>query len=200
MSTTIHPTAEVSDAATIGEGCRIWHQAQVREGASLGPGCIVGKGVYVDTGVSLGANCKVQNYACLFKGVTLEDGVFVGPHVVFTNDRLPRAITPDGSLKSETDWEIGPVHVARGASIGSRAVILPGVNIGQWALVGAGAVVTKDVPGHALVAGNPARQVGWVCACASRLSDALECPRCGRLYERAGDSLVQAPSAAARGR
>ena len=197
--TTIHPSAEVSPGATIGDGCRIWHQAQVREGATLGPGCIIGKGVYIDAGVQVGANCKVQNYSCLYHGVSLEDGVFVGPHVVFTNDRLPRAINPDGSLKSDDDWTVGESHVGRGAAIGSRSVILPGIQVGRWALVGAGSVVTRDVPDHALVAGNPAKQVGWVCSCAEKLSEDLACGRCRRSYRRSGSGLAPAAEGAVSG-
>ncbi len=185
----VHPTAEVSDRASIGDGASIWHQAQVREGASVGAGCIIGKGVYVGAGVSVGTNCKVQNYSCLYEGVTLEDGVFVGPEVVFTNDRYPRAINPDGTLKSADDWQVGPTTVRYGAAIGSRSVILPGRTIGRWALVAAGSVVTKDVPAHALVAGNPARQAGWVCVCAHRLDDGLGCPNCGRRYRHQADGL-----------
>jgi acetyltransferase-like isoleucine patch superfamily enzyme len=196
VTSTVHPTAEVHPAAMIGDGCRIWHQAQVREGAALGPGCIVGKGAYVGEHVKVGASCKIQNYACLYPGVTLEDGVFIGPHVVFTNDRLPRAINPDGSLKSDADWHIGPTTVRYGASVGSRVVVLPGLTIGRWALVGAGAVVTNDVQDHALVAGNPARSIGWVCVCASRLTPELRCPECGREYATtaAGLEAVTAPS------
>ncbi|MEP7215186.1 MAG: acyltransferase [Anaerolineaceae bacterium] len=182
MTVRVHPTADVSDQATIGEGASIWHQAQVREGAVIGPGCIIGKGVYVGAEVSVGANCKVQNYSCLYEGVTLEDGVFVGPEVVFTNDRFPRAINPDGTLKTTDDWHIGPSLVRYGAAVGSRSVIVPGITIGRWALIGAGSVVTKDVPDHALVVGTPARQMGWVCVCAQRLSADLECAGCGRAY------------------
>jgi acetyltransferase-like isoleucine patch superfamily enzyme len=192
VTATIHPTAEVHPDAVIGDGCRIWHQAQVREGAALGPGCIIGKGAYIGEHVSVGANCKVQNYACLYPGVSLEDGVFIGPHVVFTNDRLPRAITPDGSLKSDADWQIGPTLVRYGASLGSRAVVLPGLSIGRWSLVGAGAVVTKDVPHHALVVGNPARRVGWVCVCAATLSLGLVCGSCGRSFEMSIEGLQPA--------
>lgn len=166
----IHPTAEVSDAASVGDGARIWHQAQVREGASVGPGCIIGKGVYIGAGVQVGANCKVQNYSCLYEGLTLEDGVFVGPEVVFTNDRYPRAINPDGTLKAESDWELGRSLVKFGAAVGSRSVILPGITIGRWALVAAGSVVTKDVPDYALVAGNPARIIGSVDESGRRVS------------------------------
>lgn len=190
MSFRVHPTAEVSDRARIGEGASIWHQAQVRENAGIGPGCIIGKGVYIGADVQVGANCKVQNYSCVYEGTTLEDGVFVGPEVVFTNDRFPRAINPDGTLKSASDWECVGATVQYGAAVGSRSVVLPGVRIGRWALVGAGSVVTKDVPAHGLVIGNPARQVGWVCQCARRLDDGLGCSECGRQYQRTPDGLA----------
>ncbi|MBI2764331.1 MAG: N-acetyltransferase [Chloroflexi bacterium] len=188
----VHPTAEVSDRATIGEGASIWHQAQVRENASVGPGCIIGKGVYIGEGVSVGANCKVQNYSCVYEGATLEDGVFVGPEVVFTNDRYPRAINPDGTLKAASDWECQGATVRYGAAIGSRSVILPGVTIGRWALIAAGSVVTNDVPDHGIVAGNPARSMGWVCVCARRLDAALRCPACARRYHRTETGLAPA--------
>lgn len=185
----IHPTAEVSQAATIGEGASVWHQAQVRERASIGPGAIIGKGVYIGADVQVGANCKVQNYACVYEGTTLEDGVFVGPAVVFTNDRYPRAINPDGSLKSANDWECEGATVRYGAAIGARSVVLPGVTIGPWALVAAGSTVTHDVPGHAIVLGSPARQSGWVCQCAHRLDVRLTCPACGRSYVETASGL-----------
>lgn len=185
----IHPTADVSPRATLGAGTRVWHEAQVREGAVLGRNCILGKGVYVDFGVRLGDNVKVQNRASIYHGVTLEDGVFVGPHVIFTNDKLPRAINPDGSLKSDADWEVGQVLVKEGASLGAGAIIGAGVSIGRFALVGAGAVVTRDVPDFGLVYGNPARLVGYVCENGHRAEETQEqraggtlwrCPTCGR--------------------
>jgi acetyltransferase-like isoleucine patch superfamily enzyme len=174
MSTTsatfVHPTAEISPDAVLGEGCRVWRQAHVREGAVVGAGTIVGAGVYVGAGVRLGRNCKVQNNALLYEGLTLDDGVFVGPQVCFTNDFLPRAVNPDLSLKTAEDWEVGETRVSEGASVGAQSVVIAGVRIGKWALVGAGSVVTRDVPDHALVYGQPARLQGWVCRCARRLS------------------------------
>jgi UDP-2-acetamido-3-amino-2,3-dideoxy-glucuronate N-acetyltransferase len=167
----IHPTAEVAPEAQIGDGTRIWRQAHVREFAQIGESCNIGKGVYIDARVHIGSRVKIQNHASIFEGVTLGDGVFVGPHVCFTNDMFPRAITPDGSLKSADDWEITPTLVRYGASIGAASVIVCGVTIGTFALVGAGSVVTRDVPSHALVYGNPARQYGYVCRCARRLTD-----------------------------
>jgi acetyltransferase-like isoleucine patch superfamily enzyme len=170
----IHPTAEVSPQARIGEGCSIWHQAQVREGVHLGRNCIVGKGAYVDFDVQIGDNVKIQNYVSIYHGVEIEDGVFVGPHVCFTNDNLPRAVNRDGSLKAADDWVVGHILVKQGASVGANSTILPKVVIGEWALVGAGSVVTKDVPPHGVVVGNPARLVGFVCACGTRLETGEE--------------------------
>ncbi|WP_136193389.1 acyltransferase [Actinomyces procaprae] len=158
----IAPSADVSPEASIGDGSSIWHLAQVREHAELGPGCIVGRGAYIGEGVRMGRNCKVQNYALIYEPARLGDGVFVGPAVTFTNDHFPRAVNPDGSLKSASDWEPVGVTVQDGASIGARAVCVAPVKIGAWATVAAGAVVTKDVPAHALVAGVPARRIGWV--------------------------------------
>ncbi len=183
----IHPTADVSDKAQIGEGTSIWHQCQIREETQIGQNCIFGKGVYVDFGVKIGDNVKVQNYVSIYHGVEIEDGVFVGPHVCFTNDNLPRAINADGSLKAADDWVLGRILVKRGAALGANSTILPKVVIGAWAMVGSGAVVTKDVPDHGLVVGNPARLIGFVCPCGQRLEagtaeDDLmraECPKCG---------------------
>lgn len=171
----IHPTAEVSERATVGEGTRIWSQAQVREGAVIGANCNIGKNVYVDFGVVIGSMVKIQNNASVYHGVTVEDGVFIGPHVCFCNDMLPRAVTLDGRLKGNDDWEVGPTVVRYGASVGAGSIILPNVTIGSFALVGAGSVVTRSVPDHGLVYGNPARLRGYVCAC-GRLLAGVEAP------------------------
>src|SRR5919197_3119547 len=168
-SSFVHETADVSPEATLGDGCRVWRQVHIREHAQLGPGCKIGEGVYIGQGVRLGANCKVQNQALLYEGVELEDGVFVGPQVCFTYDFLPRAVNPDGSLKSAEDWHVSRTRVREGASLGAQSVVVTGVTIGRWALVGAGTLVTRDVPDHALVFGNPARVRGWVCRCARRV-------------------------------
>ena len=165
-ATFVHPTAEVSAEASLGEGCQVWRQVHIREHAQLGPGCKIGDAAYIGPGVRLGANCKVLNQALLYEGVELEDGVFVGPQVCFTNDFLPRAVNPDLSLKTADDWQLGRTRVREGASIGAQSVVITGVTIGRWALVGAGTVVTCDVPDHALVFGNPGRIRGWVCRCA----------------------------------
>ena len=182
----IHPTSEVSPQAVIGPGTRIWHQAQVRERVRLGTNCIVGKGAYIDFDVVIGDNVKIQNGVYVYHGATVEDGVFLGPGVILTNDKLPRAINPDGSLKSDADWEVSSTLIRRGASIGAGAVVLPGVTVGEFAMVGAGAVVTRDVPAHALVYGNPARSHGYACRCGRPLQ-ALEngqwkCEVCNELY------------------
>lgn len=184
----VHPTAQVSPQATLGAGSRVWNWVQIREGARLGEQCIIAKGVYIDFGVQIGSRVKIQNHASVYHGVTLEDGVFVGPHVCFTNDRLPRAVNADGTLKDDGDWAVTPTLVRSGASLGANSVILPGVTIGRWALVGAGAVVTADVPDHGLALGNPARLVGYVCCCANRLTVIATtgiCSACGLKIELA---------------
>ncbi len=178
----VHETALVEEGASIGAGTRVWHQAQVRTRAQIGARCIIGKGVFVDFDVTIGDDSKLQNYACVYHGVILGRGVFVGPHVVFTNDMRPRATAPTFAPLRDGDWEVGETTVDDGASIGANATILPGIRIGRWAMIGAGSVVTRDVPAYGLVAGTPARRLGWVCACGSRLADdASACPRCGPL-------------------
>lgn len=191
MTTYIHPTAEIAQDATIGEGTRIWHHAQIRNGAIIGQQCIIGKGAYIDSGVTIGHNVKIQNYVSIFHGVTLEDGIFVGPHVCFTNDLHPRAINPDGTLKGADDWVVAKTLVQSGASLGANSTIVCGITIGKWAMVGAGSVVTRNVPDYGLVLGNPARLHGFVCPCGHTLvqaaspepSDAqagihMSCPAC----------------------
>ena len=174
MSTRIAPSADVSEQAVIGEGSSIWHLAQVRERAVLGAGCIVGRGAYIGEGARLGDNCKVQNYALVYEPARLGDGVFIGPAVVLTNDRFPRAVNPDGTLKSAS----------------------------EWAMVAAGAVVTGDVPAHALVAGVPARRIGWVGRAGLPLEAVADgeaafrpgvrrwrCPRTGSVFEEHDDTI-----------
>lgn len=182
----IHPTAEVAASATIGPGTSIWNQAQVREQVTIGADCVIGKNVYVDSGVVIGDRVKVQNNVSLYHGVTVEDGVFIGPHVCFTNDKLPRAVNRDGSAKTDADWQVSPTLVRFGASLGANSTILPGVSIGRWAMVGSGSVVTRDVADHELVVGNPARRIGSACSCGEPLRDAADgtafegpCPSCG---------------------
>jgi UDP-2-acetamido-3-amino-2,3-dideoxy-glucuronate N-acetyltransferase len=196
MATHIVDTADVADSAVIGDGSAVWHLAQVREDAVLGANCIVGRGAYVGPGVRMGDNCKLQNYALVYEPAVLEDGVFVGPAVVFTNDRLPRAVTPDGALKRGDDWDMVAVTCREGASIGARSVCVAPVEIGRWALVAAGSVVTKDVPDFALVAGAPARRVGWVGRTGSRLeqgpsADRWVCPSTGRTYTETDGVLTE---------
>ena len=158
----VQPTADIDDGVELGARTRVWHLAQVRSGARLGADCNIGRGAYIGPGVVLGDACKVQNYALVYEPAVLGDGVFIGPAVVFTNDTYPRAVNPDGSLKNAEDWNPVGVEVSEGAAIGARAVCIAPVRIGAWATVAAGAVVTRDVPAYAVVAGVPARQVGWV--------------------------------------
>ena len=162
MSATVEPSADVSPLAKLGERTRVWHLAQVREDAHVGADCTIGRGAYIGPSVVMGDNCKVQNYALVYEPARVGDGVFIGPAVVLTNDHNPRAVNPDGSVKSGADWEQVGVTLSEGAAIGARSVCVAPVTIGRWALVAAGAVVVDDVPDFALVAGVPARRLGWV--------------------------------------
>jgi acetyltransferase-like isoleucine patch superfamily enzyme len=182
----IHPTAEVEAGAQIGANTRVWHFAHIRAGAVIGENCNIGHSVYVDSGAVIGNSVKLQNRVSIYRGVTLEDGVFVGPHATFTNDKHPRSITPEGSPVSEEDWGPVPTLVSYGASVGAGAVVLPGLTIGRWAMVGAGALVTRDVPDYGLVIGSPARLVGYACACGRTLHDdgtGWCCDHCGVCYD-----------------
>jgi UDP-2-acetamido-3-amino-2,3-dideoxy-glucuronate N-acetyltransferase len=186
LSARIVDSADVDERAEIGDGSSVWHLAQVREGVRMGRGCVVGRGAYIGTGVQMGDNCKVQNYALVYEPAVLEDGVFIGPAVVLTNDTFPRAVNPDGSLKSAHDWEPVGVTIRQGASVGARAVCVAPVTIGRWATVAAGAVVTKDVPDFALVAGVPARRIKWVGRAGVPLEDVGDgrwrCPATDEMY------------------
>jgi UDP-2-acetamido-3-amino-2,3-dideoxy-glucuronate N-acetyltransferase len=175
----VHPTATVDDGAEIGAATRIWHSSHVMPGAVVGRDCILGQNVYVGRDVRVGDGVKIQNNVSVYEGVTLEDGVFCGPSVVFTNVVDPRA-------HIDRKHEFRPTLVRRGATLGANATILCGVTIGEWAFVGAGAVVTHDVPDHALVIGVPARLAGWVCECGRRLDaegDVGRCPDCGSSFD-----------------
>lgn len=189
-------SADVAADALLGAGTSVWHLAQVREGAQLGVNCIIGRGAYVGTGVVMGDHCKVQNYALVYEPALLADGVFIGPAVVLTNDTYPRAINPDGSIKSADDWEPVGVTVERGASIGARATCVAPVTIGAWATVAAGAVVVKDVPAYALVAGVPARRLGWVGEAGHPLVEGEEpggwvCPVTGERYAESDGNIFK---------
>ena len=194
-SARIVASAEVDPTATIGDGSSIWHLVQIRNEAKIGENCIVGRGAYIGTGVEIGDNCKIQNYALVYEPAKLGNGVFIGPAAVLTNDQFPRAVNPDGSLKSASDWDAVGVTIGDGASIGARAVCIAPVKVGAWALVAAGAVVTKDVPDYALVAGVPAKRIRWV----GRAGVPLEaigdnqfcCPITGALYREISSEQLE---------
>ncbi len=158
----VHPSAEVSPKARLGKNTKIWHLAQVRENVVMGENCIVGKNAYIDHDVKIGNNVKIQNNCSIYFDAKIEDGVFIGPHVILTNDKVPRAIDKDGKIKTESNWEHGTTTIKKGASIGAGSIILPDITIGTFAIVGAGSVVTKNVPDFALVYGNPAKVEGYV--------------------------------------
>ncbi|MFI8304462.1 acyltransferase [Streptomyces sp. NPDC085927] len=197
MNFRVQPTAQVDESATIGAGSTVWDLAQIREDARLGSSCIVGRGAYVGPGVRIGDNVKLQNYALVYEPAVLGDGVFVGPAAVLTNDYFPRSVDVEGRLKRGDDWEAVAVVVDEGASLGARSVCVAPVRVGRWALVAAGAVVTRDVPDFALVAGVPARRIGWVGRVGVRLVEhggepgCWECPETGMLYDEKDGGLVE---------
>lgn len=170
----IHPAAHVSPDADIGRGTKIWINSQVREKAVIGEDCIISKDTYIDTWVRIGSRVKIQNGVSIYHGVEIGDDVFIGPNAVFTNDIVPRAFN--------RDWKITNTYVMKGASIGANATIICGKTIGEYSLVGAGSVVTKDVPANAVVVGNPARIIGYICSCGEKLDCAGRCSACGKIF------------------
>lgn len=162
-------SADVDVTASIGDATRVWDLVQIRDRAVIGEQCVIGRGAYIGSGVRIGYRVKIQNLALIYEPAILDDVVFIGPAAVLTNDLRPRAINPDGTLKSTADWDAVGVHVCHGASIGARAVCVAPVAIGRWAMVAAGSTVTKDVTDYALVAGAPAKRIGWVGRSGSRL-------------------------------
>ena len=180
----VHPTAIVDIGASVGPGSKIWHFVHVLSGTTIGAGCVLGQNVMAGPDVTIGDGCKLQNNVAVYKGVTLEADVFCGPSCVFTNVLTPRAFV-------ERKNEFAPTLVRRGATIGANATIVCGVTIGQYAMIGAGAVVTKDIPDHALVVGNRSRQIGWVSRSGERLGKKLTCPRTGETYQETVNGLVR---------
>lgn len=197
----VHDLAMLEEGVTIGARTAIWQRAQVRTGASIGEDCVIGRDAFIDVDVVIGDRVKIQNAALVYHGVTVEDAVFIGPNAILTNDRYPRAVTASGDLAGAGDWTVSPIVLREGCSIGAGAVVVAGTDVGAYATVGAGAVVTRDVPPHALVVGNPARRIGWVCDCGRRLATTagepapaaptddprLECATCGRAFEYVPD-------------
>lgn len=185
MSAYVHPTAVVDEGAQLGDGTKVWHFCHVEGTAVVGEGCSIGQNAYLGRNTVLGDHCKLQNNVSIYEGVTLGRGVFCGPSCVFTNDLTPRALYPKGSA------HFVPTVVEDGASIGANATIVCGHRIGRCAMIGAGAVVTSDVPPHALMLGVPARPSGFVCTCGTLLRDQRTCPVCGRRFEADGEGLKE---------
>jgi UDP-2-acetamido-3-amino-2,3-dideoxy-glucuronate N-acetyltransferase len=210
----IDPSADLQPNVSVGAGSTIWQRTLVREGAVIGTETVIGRDALIDENVAIGDRVRIGDKALIYSGVTIENGVSIGPGAILTNDRFPRAITPTGELAGPDDWKVGPIVLRRGCTVAAGAVVVAGVDVGSYATVGAGAVVTRDVPGHALVAGNPARRIGWVCACGRRLRDStghdappeperyaldtdLVCETCGRHYGYVPDAETLEERAAA---
>ena len=194
-SARVMPGADVEPGASLGAGTTVWQLASVRDGANVGANCVIGRGAYLGPGVRLGDNVKVQNHALIYEPAIVDDGAFVGPAVVFTNDHRPRSVEPDGRQKRAGDWHAVGVTLGEGASVGARAVCVAPVRIGRWAMVGAGAVVTADVPDFALVVGVPARRIGWVGRAGERLESQggglWSCPATGAQYRETGEASIE---------
>ena len=173
----------ISPKSKVGKNTKIWHFVQIREDAEIGDNCIIGKNCYIDFGVKIGNNVKIQNNSSIYNKATIEDGVLIGPHVCFTNDNLPRAINMDGTLKNADDWKRNEIIVRKGASIGANSTILTGVIIGEFALIGAGSVITKNIPSHAIAFGKPTKIKGYICKCCKVKvgleAEELNCESCG---------------------
>lgn len=197
MKYKVAASADVSEDAHIGAGSSVWHLAQVREGVSLGENCVVGRGAYIGPKVRVGDNVKIQNYALVYEPAQVEAGAFIGPAAVLTNDQFPRSVNPDGTPKSAHDWQPVGVTVREGASIGARSVCVAPVTIGRWALVAAGATVVHDVPDFALVAGTPAKRIGWVGRAGVPLQQSPQdpsqwvCPNTNAIYRQVAEHQLQ---------